>query len=153
MHGINPRRVWLGALVGGLAFFVWSLLLEFGLSALLVGTLRRDIAVNAGWFLVTPRVPTAVALLVWAVSLFVIAGGLAWIYAAMRATVGAGPGTAAKLGLIVGFAAGFPLEFMHASFQPLSGRYAVMWMLEMIVGCVLAALAAGWTYRDAPAQG
>jgi hypothetical protein len=50
----------------------------------------------------------------------------------------------------VGFAAGFPMEFAHAVFQPLSARYAIMWMIEMSVGCILAALAAGWMYRDEP---
>jgi hypothetical protein len=150
---INTRRVWLGALVGGLVFFAWSMVMEFGVSAALVGQTRRDIAVAAGWFLKDPRVPVAVALSVWTLSLFVIAGGLAWLYAAMRATAGAGPRTALVLGLVVGFAAGFPLEFMHAAFQPLSARYALGWMLEMGGGCVLAALAAGWTYRDAAGAG
>ena len=149
MAAINTRRVWLGALVGGLAFFAWSMIMEFGVSAALVGATRRRIAFAAGWFLQVPRVPAGVALTVWTLSLFVIAGGLAWLYAAMRATVGAGPRTALLLGLIVGFAAGFPLEFMHAAFQPLSARYALIWMVEMGVGCVVAALAAGWTYRDA----
>jgi hypothetical protein len=148
---INHRRVWLGALVGGLVFFAWSMIMEFGVSAALVGATRRDVAVTAGWFLKVPRVPIGVALSIWTLSLFVIAGGLAWVYAAMRATVGAGPRTAAMLGLVVGFAAGFPLEFMHAAFQPLSARYALGWMLEMGGGCVLAALAAGWTYRDGAA--
>ncbi len=149
MAAINTRRVWLGALVGGLVFFVWSMLMEFGVSAALVGAARRDLAVSMGWFLKDPRIPAGVALSVWTVSLFVIAGGLAWLYAALRATAGAGPRTALVLGLVVGFAAGFPLEFMHAVFQPLSARYALGWMLEMGGGCVLAALAAGWTYRDA----
>jgi hypothetical protein len=149
LSSINVRRIWLGALVGGLVFFVWSMVMEFGVSAALVGSARRDVAVTSGWFLAVPRVPTAVALSVWTLSLFVIAAGLAWAYAAMRATAGAGPRTAALLGLVVGFAAGFPLEFMHAVFQPLSARYALGWMIEMGGGCVLAALAAGWTYRDA----
>jgi len=153
VSAINGRRVWLGTLVGGVVFFVWSMIMEFGVSAALVGASRRSIAVGAGWFLASPRVPTAVALVVWTVSLFAVAGGLAWAYAAMRATAGPGPRTAALLGVVVGFAAGFPLEFMHAVFQPLSARYALGWMLEMGVGCVLAALAAGWVYRDAPAAG
>ncbi len=153
MAGINGRRVVLGGLVGGVVFFVWSMLIEFGLSAVIVGKARMDIAVNAGWFLKEPRVPTSLFFIVWILSLFAIAHGLAWLYAALRGTAGAGPKTAAILGAIVGFAAGFPLEFAHGVFQPLSARYAVMWMLEMGVGCILAALAAGWTYREAPGQG
>ncbi len=147
MAAINTRRVWLGGLVGGLVFFAWSMLVEFGVSAALVGRANRDLAVTMGWFLKDPRLPVGVALTVWTLSLFVIAGGLAWLYAALRATAGAGPRTALVLGLAVGFAAGFPLEFMHAVFQPLSARYALGWMIEMGGGCVLAALAAGWMYR------
>jgi hypothetical protein len=153
MAAINSRRVGIGALAGGLVFLLWSLFMEFGASYIIVGKVRMDIAINNGWFLKEPRVPFWLFFAVWIVSLFVISYGLAWAYAAMRATVGAGPKTAALLGAIVGFAAGFPMEFGHGVFQPLSGRYAIVWMLEMGVGCLLAALAAGWMYRDVPAQG
>ncbi len=147
---INGRRVWLGALIGGIVFFIWSMVMEFGVSYAFVGKVRMDIAMNAGWFLKEPRIPPVLFLIIWTVSLFVISYGLAWAYAAMRATAGAGPGTAAKLGLMVGFTAGFPLEFAHSVFQPLTARYGILWMVEMAVGCILAALAAGWMYRDAP---
>ena len=153
MAAVNGRRVLLGGLVGGIVFFVWSMVMEFGVSGLLVGKGRMDIAMNAGWFLKEPRVPAWLFFIVWIVSLFAIAHGLSWAYAAMRETAGTGPKTAATLGAIVGFAAGFPLEFAHGVFQPLSGRYAVMWMLEMWVGCILTALAAGWMYRESPGQG
>jgi hypothetical protein len=153
MAAINSRRVWMGALVGGAVLFLWSLLMEFVVSYAIVGKTRMDIAMNAGWFLKEPRVPIWLFFVVWIVSLFVIGYGLAWAYAAMRATAGAGPKTAAMLGAIVGFAAGFPMEFAHGVFQPLTGRYAIVWMLEMGVGCILAALAAGWMYRETPAQG
>ena len=153
MAGVNRRRIWLGALVGGIVFFIWSMVLEFGLSAVLVGRVRMDISMNNGWFLREPRVPIWLFFAVWVVSLFIIAYALAWIYAAMRATAGAGPATAAKLGLAVGFAAGFPMEFAHAVFQPLTVRYGILWMIEMVAGCILAALAAGWMYRDEPATG
>jgi hypothetical protein len=153
MAAINGRRVLTGGLVGFVVFFIWSMLMEFGVSYLIVGKERMDIAMNAGWFLKEPRVPVWLFFVVWIVSLFIISYGLAWAYAAMRATAGAGPKTAALLGAIVGFAAGFPMEFAHGVFQPLTGRYAIVWFLEMGVGCVLAALAAGWMYRESPAQG
>ena len=153
MAAINGRRVLTGGLVGGVVFFIWSMLMEFGVSYLIVGKERMDIAMNAGWFLKEPRVPIWLFFIVWVVSLFIISYGLAWAYAAMRATAGAGPRTAALVGALVGFAAGFPMEFAHGVMQPLTGRYAIVWFLEMGVGCVLAALAAGWMYREAPAQG
>ncbi len=153
MAAINSRSVRMGALVGGIVFFVWSMLTEFGLAWVIVGKTRMDIAVSNGWFLNEPRIPIWLFLIIWLVCLLVISYGLAWIYAAMRATAGAGPKTAAILGLVVGFTAGFPMEFAHGIFQPLSGRYAIVWMLEMLVGCLLAALTAGKLYKDSPAQG
>jgi hypothetical protein len=152
MGAVNKRSVRMGALWGGVVFFLWSMLMEFGASAVLIGKERMGIAANAGWFLKDPRVPIWVFFIVWIVSLFAISYGLAWLYAAIRTTAGPGPKTAALLGLIVGFAAGFPLEFAHGVFQPLSGRYTIMWMLEMGVGCILAALTAGKVYKE-PAQG
>jgi len=151
MAAINSRSVRVGALWGGVVFVVWSLLMEFGVSYLIVGKDRMDIAMNAGWFLKEPRVPVWLFFVVWIVCLFLIAWGLAWLYANLRATAGPGPKTAATLGLIVGFAAGFPMEFAHAVYQPLTGRYAVVWFLEMLIGCILAALVAGKVYRE-PAQ-
>ena len=153
MAGINRRSVRAGALWGGVVFFVWSMVAEFGGGYLFVGKTRMDIAMNNGWFLKDPRVPTWLFFVVWIVCLFLIAWGLAWLYASLRATAGPGPKTAATLGLIVGFAAGFPMEFAHGVFQPLTGRYAIVWLLEMLIGCLLAALVAGKVYKDAPAQG
>ena len=146
---INGRRVWLGALVGGVVFNLWSMAVEFGLSSVIVGRARMDVAAASGWFLKEPRISGGLFFLVWAISLFVVSYGLAWGYAAMRATTGAGPGTAFKLGLLVAFAAAFPLNFAHATFDGLSPRYWLMWMIEIGVGSILAALAAAWVYKDA----
>lgn len=147
---INGRRVWLGALVGGLVFNVWSMVVEFGLSGIIVGKARMDLAVASGWFLKEPRMSTGLFFFVWVFSLFVVSYGLAWGYAAMRATTGAGPGTAFKIGLVVAFASAFPLNFAHAVFDSLAVGFWIMWMIELGGGAILAALAAGRVYRDAP---
>ena len=149
MAAINTRSVQKGALLGGIVFFLWSMLMEFGVSYVLVGKVRMDIAMNAGWILKEPRLPVWLFFVVWILCLFVISYGLAWAYGAIRATLGAGPKTALMLGAFVGFAAGFPLEFAHGVFEPLTARYSVLWMLEIGVGCVLAALTAGKVYKDA----
>ena len=124
MAAINTRSVRIGALWGGVVFVAWSLLMEFGGGYLIVGKTRMDIAMSNGWFLKDPRLPGWLFFVVWIVSLFIISYGLAWAYAHLRASAGPGPKTAALLGLIVGFAAGFPMEFAHGVFQPLTGRYA-----------------------------
>jgi uncharacterized membrane protein YczE len=150
---INRRRVWLGALVGGVVFNVWSMVVEFALSPVIVGgKAQMDLAMANGWFLKEPRMSTGLFFLIWVFSLFIISYGLAWGYAAMRATTGAGPGTAFKLGLVVAFAAAFPMNFAHAVFDALTVGFWVMWMIEIGVGTILAALAAGWVYQDAPAS-
>ncbi len=151
MAAVNSRSVRMGALLGGIVFFVWSMIAEFGLAYLIVGKTRMEIAMNAGWLLKDPRLPIWLFFVVWIVCAFLIAWGLAWLYANARTTAGPGPRTAAAIGAIVGFIAGFPMEFAHGVFQPLTGRYAIVWFLEMFVGCVLAALVAGKVYKDAPA--
>ena len=153
MAAVNTHSVRMGTLWGGIVFFAWSMIAEFGGGYLVVGKTRMDIAMNAGWFLKEPRVPMWLFFVVWIVCAFLIAWGLAWLYANARATAGAGPKTAATIGLIVGFVAGFPMEFAHGVFQPLTGRYAIVWFLEMLVGCILAALVAGKVYKDVPVQG
>jgi len=148
---INARRVLWGGLVGGLVFDRWSMRMGFAVSpALIVGKARAEAAFSGGVFLKqgTGRLPFGLCFLLWVVSLFVVAYGEAWAYAAARGTAGAGPATAAKIGLVVGFAAGVPMNLGHGTFQALAPASWVGWGLEMGVGAILAALAAGWIYRD-----
>ncbi len=145
---INTRHVWQGALVGGVVFFLWSLITEFVIAPGLVGSDRLAAASRAGFLLEQGRIPLGVFLLVWFAGLWVVSYGAVWAYAGVRATYGAGPQTAAKLGLLVGFAAGFPLNFAHAVFQGLAPLFWIVWMIEMGVGGLLATLAAAWMYRD-----
>ena len=46
----------------------------------------------------------------WFITIFLLAYVVAWLYSSVRATRGAGPGTALTVGLLVGFAAGFPMN-------------------------------------------
>lgn len=145
---INHKRVWLGALVGGVVFTVWTLFQAYVIAPVIEHRSRVVAALDAGLFLKEPRLPFPAFLVVWTLSLCVVAYGLTWAYAGMRATYGAGPRTAAKLGLAVGFAMAFPLEFAHAVFQGLVPAFWITWMIEMGVGGFLAALAGAWVYRD-----
>ena len=152
MTGINSRRVLIGGIAGGLVFIAWCLLNEFVLLPMMIGGAGQyEAAMAQGLFLAqgASRLSMGTFIVIWMASLFVIAYGIAWAYAAMRATAGAGPGTAVKLGLIVGFAAGFPMDFAHGVFQTLAPAFWFSWGLEMLVGSVLAALTAGWVYKDA----
>jgi hypothetical protein len=145
---INQSRVRLGALAGGAVFTLWTVFNAFVIAPAIEHRSRVVAALDAGLFLKEPRLTFPTFFVVWTVSLFIVAYGLAWAYAGLRATYGAGPRTAAKLGLAVGFAMAFPLEFAHAVFQGLVPAFWITWMIEMGVGGFLAALTAAWVYRD-----
>ena len=146
MAAVNTRRVLLGALAGGVVWNIWSI----GINTVVLGA-RTQAAQEAGDFLRQPRYPFPLFLGTWIVMLFVLAYILAWLYASARATRGAGPGTALLIGLVVGFAAGFPNNFATSTWAPFSRLFPLWWMLELWVGAILAALVAGWIYRDVAA--
>lgn len=141
MARVNTRRVWLGAAAGWVAWCVWSAAFN---TVILVP--RYGAAVKEGALLAQPRYPFFVP--VWFVALFLLAILGAWLYAGARATRGAGPATALKIGAGLGFASGFPLAFLLAAWAPFSRVLALGWMLELWVGAIVATLIAGWLYRD-----
>ena len=140
--GVNRGRVFLGGLVGGVVWNVWSVAVQF----LIIGMGRYQAAQNAGLFLKQPRYPAFQ--LQWVVLLFILAIILAHLYAWVRQTLGAGPNTALKVGFLVGFAAGFPTNFGTATWAPFERMFPLGWMLEMWVGAILATLVAGWLYKE-----
>jgi hypothetical protein len=141
MAAVNSRRVLLGALAGGVVWNAWSMCVYFGVLAK-----RYAAGQEAGFFLKQPRFAWFTAY--WIVLLFVLAYIVAWLYASVRGTRGAGPGTALQVGLLVGFASGFPGAFGVATWAPF-GRMIPLWqMLELWVGAILAALVAGFIYRE-----
>jgi len=141
MAFVNTRRVLLGALAGGVVWNIWSIIIN-----LVVLRARYAAAQADGTFLQQPRVPFFVG--AWIVMLFILAYIVAWLYASVRATRGAGPKTAAVVGLFVGFAAGLPTNFAMAAWSPINRHFPLWWMLELWVGAILAALVAGWIYQD-----
>jgi len=141
MH-LNKSRIWLGGLVGGVVWTIWSFVVGF----LIVGMHRYEVAQSAGLFLKTPRYPAFQAQ--WIVIEFLMAIILAHLYAWSRATLGAGPGTALKIGFLTGFAIGFPSNFAQAAWSPVDRMLPLGWMLEFWVGAILVTLAAGWLYKE-----
>ena len=138
---VNTRRVALGALAGGVAWAIWSTLIN---AWWLEG--RYAAAQSSGLLLKAPRYH--LFLLSWFITIFLLSWVVSWLYASARATRGAGPGTAITIGLLVGFAAGFPMNLTTASWSPLSRFLPLGWMCDMWVGAILAALVAGWIYKD-----
>ena len=101
---------------------------------------------DAGHFLKEPRYGFFAG--GWIVTLLLLGIGLAWLYASARGTHGKGFVTAVKVGLVAGLIAGFPGNFAQAAWSALPRMVALGWMLDTVVGCVLATVVAGWYYRD-----
>ena len=141
MAAINQKRVWLGAVVACIVWTVWSMAINVGL----IGA-RYQEAQQAKLLLDPPRYPLFYGQ--WIVVLFILSVIIAWLYASVRSTQGPGPRTALLVGLFVGFAAGFPTNFATATWSPIDRYFPMMWMLELWVGAVLAALVAGWLYKE-----
>lgn len=141
MAAINQTRVWLGAVVACVVWTLWSMAVNVGL----IGA-RYQEAQQAKLLLDPPRYPFFYGQ--WIVTLFILSVIIAWLYASVRSTQGPGPRTALLVGLFVGFAAGFPTNFATATWSPLPRFFPLMWMLELWVGAVLAALVAGWLYKE-----
>jgi len=139
---LNRGRIWLGGLAGGVVWTLWSLVV----GKFVITDARYVTAQNAGLFLKTPRYPFFVG--TWVLLLFVLAIAVAHLYAWSRAGMGAGPGTALKVGFVAGFLAGFPGNFAQATWSPVDRALPFGWMIEMWIGAILASLVAGWLYKD-----
>lgn len=140
--GVNRGRVWLGGLAGGVVWVIWSFVVGF----LIIGMPRYQEMQNTGMFLKEPRYPAFQAQ--WIVMLFILAIIVAHLYAWTRATLGAGPKTALKVGALVGFMSGFPTNFGTATWAPIERIFPMGWMLELWVGSILATLVAGALYKE-----
>ncbi|MCI0567390.1 MAG: hypothetical protein L0Z52_04250 [Acidobacteria bacterium] len=138
---INCKRVIVGGILGGVVWSLWTMIIN---TALL--SQKYAEAQAAGEFLAEPRYP--LFLLWYILILIVLAMGLAWLYAISRATLGPGPLSAMKVGLVVGLVGSVPFNFAQSAWAPISRYFPLGWLLEGLVGCILATLFAGWYYRD-----
>lgn len=141
MAAVNTRRVVLGGVVGGVVWTIWTMVVNVAI----LGS-HYAAAQGAGQLLKQPRYPFFLGY--WIVTLFLLSQILAWLYASVRATRGAGPRTALAVGLLVGFAAGFPINLSCSTWAPFSRIFPLWWMIDLWVGSILATLVAGWLYKD-----
>ncbi len=141
MAAINTRRVILGGVVGGVIWTIWSTAVNLGI---LMSHFTAEGA--AGHILKQPRYSLFVPY--WFVTLFALSFILAWLYASVRATLGAGPKTALTLGVLLGFALAFPENLVQAAWSPLPRIIPFWWMLDLWVGAILSTFVAAWLYKD-----
>ncbi len=139
---LNRGRIWLGGLAGGVVWNVWSYIIN----TFAIQNARYVAAQNAGIFLKTSRYPFFPGQ--WIILLFILAIVVAHLYASTRQTLGPGPGTALRIGFWVGFIAGFPENLAQLNWFTGSRAFPVGWMLEMWLGAILAAMVAGWLYKE-----
>ena len=141
MATVNTGRVALGALVGGVVWSIWSTVVN-----VVILEPRYADAQGSKLMLAHPRYP--LFMVYWIITIFLLAYVVAWLYSSVRATRGAGPGTALTIGLLVGFAAGFPMNLTTATWAPIARHLPLWWMLDLWLGAIMASLVAGWLYKD-----
>lgn len=137
---MNKKRILLGGLVAGVAMNAVS-------AAINVGVLGDRYAwmQQRGYFVAEPRLPFLPlnVLLIFAIGVL-----LAWLYAAARPRLGAGPKTALCIGLAVAFIAAVPGNFAAASWSAVGRFMPLFWMVDQGAQCVLGTLIAGALYKE-----
>jgi hypothetical protein len=137
---VNTARVWMGGIAGGVVWNAWSFFIGMRQGPLYEAMQKQ------GLFLKEPRYPFFAGQ--WILLVFVMSSLLAYLYAWGRATAGPGPKTALKIGMMVGFCAGVPGNFAQAAWSPVPRVLPLGWMLDLWVGSILAALVAGFLYKE-----
>ncbi|MDE2092000.1 MAG: hypothetical protein KGJ08_08910 [Gammaproteobacteria bacterium] len=140
---MNNKRILIGALAGGVAWSVWSMIVNIGI----LGSIYMSEGA-AGHLLIQPRYGVTAFMITWFVTIFLLSGIGAWLYANVRGSQGAGPRTALKVGGLLGFAAGFPINLSIATWDPVVRTVPLWWMLDMWAGAIIAILVAGWLYKE-----
>ena len=142
MATIGLRRVALGTLAGGVVWGIWSTVIN-----MVILRPKYEFAQLHQVLLPQPRYPLFV--LYWFVTLFLLTYILTWVYVSARATLGPGPITALRVGLLIGFVMAFPLGLSLAAWAPFSRGITLGWMLDLWVGSLLATLVSAWLYKEA----
>ena len=141
MAAINQGRIWLGALVGGFVWWLWSAVVNTGV----LGHAYQEAQKN-GQLLAEPRY--TLFILFWLVTLVILSAVIARFYAYLRQIQGPGPKTALKIGFMVGFAAGFPMCLCMATWGTFPRTLPLWWCLDLWVGACVSAVISGWLYKD-----
>jgi len=137
---LNQARIWIGGIAGGVVWSAWSFFIGMRQAPL------YDAMKKQGLFLKVPRYPFFTGQ--WILLLFVMSILVAYLYAWSRATAGAGPKTALKIGMLVGFCAGVPGNFAQAAWSPVPRILPLGWMLDLLIGAILASVVAGFLYKE-----
>ena len=141
MAAVNKKRVALGVVVGGLAWGIWSMVVN----TVILGS-HYAAAMETGKLLKEPRYP--LFLVYWFLGLFIFTYILTWIYLSLRETLGPGPKTALRVGFLVGFAIAFPINLSVASWVPIERVFPLWWMADLWLGSILATFISAALYKE-----
>jgi len=142
MAGISKGRVAMGTLAGGVAWSIWSTIINMWILMPKYASAQK-----AGLLLAQPRYPLFVAY--WYILLFVLTYILTWAYVSVRTTFGPGPVTALRVGFLMGFMSAIPISLALAAWAPFSRGITAGWVLDLWVGSIIATLVSASLYRDA----
>ena len=140
MIAINQKRLLMGSFLGFAVWAIWS-----GFLNLAVLASRYRVEQDAGHLL--KHHSYSVYLLSWFLTIFLFSAIAAQLYAWARASLGPGLRTALTVGPLVGFLAAMQIEVITSRF-PIDHRFTVLWIIDLVVGAILATLVAAWVYKD-----
>lgn len=138
----STRRIALGTLAGGVVWGIWSTVINLVILAPKYAEAQQE-----NYFRIEPRYP--LFFVYWFMLLFLLTFILTWLYVSVRSTLGPGPLTALRVGLLGGFMSGFPISLTLATWAPFSRAIPLGWMLDLWVGATLATLVSAWLYKEA----
>lgn len=138
---INWSRVFLGGLAAGLVINIGGFLVD---GLLLSEKWEQEMAAMGKSMEVAGAVLAGV--LVWC---FVLGILTVWLYAAIRAEYGPGPGTAAVAGAMVWLLNVVMPNVFFMMTELFSARLLVLSTLGALVYLVVGAMAGGWVYKPA----
>lgn len=141
MFTVGLRRVALGTLAGGVVWGIWSTIIN-----MVFLMPQYEFAQKSHVLLAQPRYPLFIVY--WFVTLFVLTYVLTWVYVSARTTLGPGPITALRVGLLMGFVMAFPLGLSMATWATFSRHIVLGWMLDLWVGSILATVVSAWLYKE-----
>jgi hypothetical protein len=139
MAGINMPRVVLGGLVAGLVINIFEAVGSF----LYMEEMQAALEAHDLAFDMTP------GMMALSVAMGFVAGFVAvWFYAACRPRFGPGPGTAARVALLL-FLGGYFLAILGYSFLGIYPTGVLtIWAGIALVEMVLATIAGAWVYKE-----
>jgi hypothetical protein len=141
MVTVGLRRVALGTLAGGVVWGIWSTIIN-----MVILKSRYEFAQEHQVLMAQPRYPFFIVY--WFVTLFLLTYLLTRVYVWARGTLGPGPITALRVGLLLGFVTSFPLSLSMAAWATFSRFIVLGWMLDLWVGAILATLVSAWLYKE-----